>query len=120
MNTTTNYSLPQWEDTDRVTREDINGAMSAIDGAIAGKCRIVTGSYVGDDTNDRGITLGSKPKAVFFSGYGAFNTSGGFFTAEHGLGLASAPSAAVTDTGFIIKSSTLNRGSTTYIYLAFM
>lgn len=36
MNYTENYSLPQWEDTDRVTRESVNGAMAAVDSAIAG------------------------------------------------------------------------------------
>ena len=36
MNTTTNYSLPQWEATDAVTRGDVNSAMSSIDSAIAG------------------------------------------------------------------------------------
>lgn len=35
MNHTTNYSLPQWEDADRVTRGDVNGAMSSIDAALA-------------------------------------------------------------------------------------
>lgn len=35
MNYTENYSLPQWEDTDAVKREDVNGAMSSIDSAIA-------------------------------------------------------------------------------------
>ena len=34
MNHTTNYNLPQWEDTDRVTRADMNAAMSTIDTAI--------------------------------------------------------------------------------------
>ena len=36
MNYTTNYSLPQWEASDRVTRESVNGAMAAVDTAIAG------------------------------------------------------------------------------------
>ena len=36
MNYTENYSLPQWEATDRVTREAVNSAMSSIDSAIAG------------------------------------------------------------------------------------
>ena len=35
MNYTTNYSLPQWEATDRITRGSVNGAMSTIDSAIA-------------------------------------------------------------------------------------
>ena len=34
MQHTTNYDLPQWEDTDVVTREDVNGAMTAIDTAV--------------------------------------------------------------------------------------
>ena len=34
MQHTTNYNLPQWEDTDAVKREDVNAAMSAIDAAI--------------------------------------------------------------------------------------
>lgn len=49
MNHTTNYSLPQWEDSDRVTREDVNSAMSSIDTAMAGlgNCKIVCGVYRG-------------------------------------------------------------------------
>ena len=41
MNYTENYSLPQWEDTDVVTREDVNGAMSSIDSAIANASPLV-------------------------------------------------------------------------------
>ena len=41
MNYTTNYNLPQWEETDVVTREDVNGAMSAIDSAIANASPLV-------------------------------------------------------------------------------
>ena len=36
MQHTTNYNLPQWEDTDAVKREDVNGAMSAVDAALTG------------------------------------------------------------------------------------
>lgn len=36
MQHTTNYNLPQWEASDAVRREDVNGAMSAIDAALAG------------------------------------------------------------------------------------
>ena len=35
MQHTTNYNLPQWEDTDTVKREDMNGAFAAVDTAIA-------------------------------------------------------------------------------------
>ena len=41
MNYTTNYNLPQWEDTDVVTREDVNGAMASIDSAIANASPLV-------------------------------------------------------------------------------
>ena len=97
---------------DRVTK-------SYLEDAIAAKCEVVFGAYVGNDASEREITLGFRPKAVFFSGSGQFNTSGGFFTAEHGLGPAFAPNAAVTDTGFAIKTSTLNSSRTEYIYVAF-
>ena len=57
MNTTTNYNLPQWEDTDVITRGDVNDAMSSIDSAIAGlaaavagKVHIETWTYVGEGT----------------------------------------------------------------------
>ena len=49
MTYTTNYNLPQWEDTDIVKREDVNGAMAVIDAAIAaaGSVWIESGSYIG-------------------------------------------------------------------------
>ena len=69
MNTTTNYNLPQWEDSDRVTRESVNGAMSSIDAALAaaggGNCKIVYGTYTG--TGEYGtnheirLTFDAKP-----------------------------------------------------------
>lgn len=34
MNYTENYSFPQWEGSDRVTREDVNRAMTAVDTAL--------------------------------------------------------------------------------------
>ena len=68
MNYTENYSLPQWEDTDVVTREDVNGAMSAIDTALSGVMggfRFVTGSFAGDGTIRRSYDIGAKPTYVF-------------------------------------------------------
>ena len=41
MNHTENYNLPQWETSDRVTREGVNNAMSSIDAAIAGASPLV-------------------------------------------------------------------------------
>ena len=42
---------------DRVTK-------SYIEDVLAGKCRIVTGSYQGNDTDNRFISLGFTPKLV--------------------------------------------------------
>ncbi|MBR1885671.1 MAG: hypothetical protein IJ812_04610 [Schwartzia sp.] len=68
MNYTENYSLPQWEDTDVVTREDVNGAMSRIDAALAaaggGNCKIVYGMYLGQNSNVVSIDFDSNPVAI--------------------------------------------------------
>ena len=74
MNHTTNYNLPQWEDADRVTRADMNAAMSAIDTALAGTGRIVVGSYVGNGTygssHKNSLTFDFEPKLVVLCGRG--------------------------------------------------
>ena len=70
MNHTTNYNLPQWEDTDRVTRTDVNAAMSTIDAAIAGvgNCRVAYGTYTGTGTfgnsSPNTLTFDFEPKLV--------------------------------------------------------
>ena len=70
MNQTENYSLPQWEATDRVTRESVNDAMAAIDAAleaIGGK-PYVLGSYEGNDSTTRVINVGVRPSLVIIVG----------------------------------------------------
>ena len=62
MDYTQNLNLPQFAETDRIHHDDFNDAFQAID---AGMPRIVTGSYVGDDTAERTINLGKRPKFVF-------------------------------------------------------
>ena len=72
MTHTTNYNLNQWEAGDRVTRADFNADNAAIDAALAalaGGAKLTTGSYVGDGTNGRVITLPFAPKAMFLIGY---------------------------------------------------
>ena len=70
MQHTTNYILPQWEDSDRVTREAVNGAFSTIDGALGTMPRIAAGSYTGNGQteNEENIiqhfSLGFRPKLV--------------------------------------------------------
>lgn len=65
MNHTTNYNLPQWEDTDAVRREDVNAAMSAIDAALAkcGDAFVVSGSYLGQGINPT-LTFEHTPAVV--------------------------------------------------------
>ena len=83
MNHTTNYDLPQWEDSDVVRRADVNSAMNSIDAAIkaaadaaAGGVKAAVGSYVGTGTkgagNPNSITFGFVPKLVIlFPGIGS-------------------------------------------------
>ena len=80
MNHTTNYNLPQWEDADRVTRGDFNGAMQSIDAAVkslsdaaGAKAEIVYGTYTGTGTGgslERAcvLTFDSPPKLVIIVG----------------------------------------------------
>lgn len=92
MNRTSSYNLCQWEETDRVRRTDFNednvkidqalGALrdgkaeaSALEGlalTVAGKgnCLIETGSYTGDGSSSRTITITAsfKPKLVVVVG----------------------------------------------------
>ena len=64
MNYTENYQLPQWEESDRILMADFNAAMGNIDGAIAEIPHMVLGSYTGDGTASRTISLGFTPRAV--------------------------------------------------------
>lgn len=68
---TTNYQLHQWEATDDFLRTDFNEDFAKIDAAIRSavetaqaKPEIVAGSYTGDNTENRQITLGFQPRAV--------------------------------------------------------
>ena len=74
MQHTTNYSLPQWEDTDAIKREDVNGALAAVDAAIAGaSLEIQTGSYGGASApSTRPLVITYKPKMILL-----FNDGGG-------------------------------------------
>ena len=71
MQHTTNYDLPQWEATDAVRREDVNGAMSSIDSAIeaaaatgGGNCYIRNFIYTG-----YGAYGVNDPMTLFTPGY---------------------------------------------------
>ena len=68
MNYPTNYELPQWEAGDRVKRADMNGAMSAIDAALAGAggAKIAYGTYIGTGeygpNHQNSLTFDFEPK----------------------------------------------------------
>ena len=64
MNYTQNYQLNQWEQSDRVLMDDFNVDNQKIEAALGMKCQVVTGSYTGDGTETRAISLGFTPKAV--------------------------------------------------------
>ena len=71
---TANYQLHQWESADFFLRTDFNADFAKLDAALAGKAGLaelaeklgaVTGSYTGDGSANRTITLGAAPVAVF-------------------------------------------------------
>ena len=79
MQHTTNYDLPQWEDTDRILREDMNGAMSIIDAAMAGLsggARVEEFHYTGQASVENVIptviTFPEKPILFTVLGYDTF------------------------------------------------
>ena len=70
---TANYQLHQWEPADFFLRTDFNADFAKLDAALAGKAGLadlankpdaVTGSYAGDGTAGRTISLGFAPAAV--------------------------------------------------------
>ena len=71
---TANYQLHQWEPADFFLRTDFNADFAKLDAALAGKAGLadlaeklgaVTGSYTGDGSAGRTISLGFAPIAVF-------------------------------------------------------
>ena len=133
MNHTTNYNLPQWEDTDRVTREDINGAMSVIDAALSGTAKVAAGRYNGNSTYNnqttQTFTLGFHPKAVLVVQSGRFFSSHtALFTRDYTITYGESKLGKITDDGFQVgsgydgsgndASTSLNSNSLFYTYLA--
>ena len=71
---TANYQLHHWEPADFFLRTDFNADFAKLDAALAGKAGLadlaeklgaVTGSYTGDGSTSRTISLGFAPIAVF-------------------------------------------------------
>ena len=117
---TTNYGLHQWESTDDFLRTDFNTDFQKIDAALAGiqadtdgKVEMVTGTYQGDGSDERTITLGFQPKAVV--------VSSGYYTAVSPFGVPNT-GITVTATGFqvqqISSNVTFNMAGYPYTYAA--
>ena len=128
MNQTTNYQLPQWEAGDTVKREDFNDLASKTDAALAGlqtavegAASVVFGSYRGNGTYPRDITLGFRPKAVILATSTGIMSSGGttlggLFGSQLGnLGSV----ASVTNTGFQLTGDHTNISGYIFHFIAF-
>ena len=132
-NKTQNYQLHGWAFGDEFPRAELNANFTKLDTALkaeetarksavtaeanartaglAGKSRVVTGSYVGNGTDSQTITLGFTPKAVLvravngvtgdtYRTYGALAVTGQ--NAENNVG----PLLALTANGFRAYYST--------------
>ncbi len=120
---TEHYGLSQWESGDAFLREEFNRDHANIDGALAEKCEAVYGSYTGDGTAGRRVTLGFQPKAVIVKRPDNYQE---FF---HSNEVQYAPAMAVrgvagnllnvTEDGFQVeKHGLVNNQGQRYIYLA--
>ena len=135
-NSTPNYSLPQWEMDDRILVEDFNEAMHSIDEALSLKAQVIFGSYEGDGSAERTITLGKTPKAVLVmsargevSHYAAtsiYNCYGGLALAGSPVSIDGQSAIAVVNNGFKVYRDNLhgphiytNEENLTYNYIAF-
>lgn len=88
MEHTSNYNLSQWAGEDRILREDFNADNAKIEAALQAATEtalaehVTIGSYVGDDTKGRVITLPFTPKAVILLGYINSNSALSVITAN--------------------------------------
>ena len=137
---TANYQLHQWEPADFFLRTDFNADFAKLDAALAGKADLadlaeklgaVTGSYTGDGTANRTVTLGAAPAAVFLR---EDEDSGAILAVQNGAVLdeeGEVTMLAVTGQGFQItydayftgvsnkvREPYTNRPGITYRYLA--
>ena len=128
MTKTTNYQLSQWAKSDRLMMDDFNADNAKIDAALKavvdGTMQFITGSYVGDGTEDRVIDLGVVPKLAIV--FGTYSTDSGMIsllTQEACCHIANI--ADVSTNSFALEGSTLhvknskyqNRANTTIRYV---
>ena len=123
-NYTSSYQLCQWEAEDKVLRTDFNADNQKIDAALGGmatktelaqKAQLVTGTYTGDGSASRIISLGFRPKAVLLAHengytcyyYNGYNCYGGLILDGIPLRLYNAQGrevcAEILDNGFQVR-----------------
>lgn len=95
-----------------------------IDAALASQTKIVSGTYVGDGTSGRKISLVFKPKIVFASivtgnqpGYIGFDV-GASWNVANANATFTPPRITMQSDGFVLTDSTINGNGATYQYLA--
>ena len=125
---TTNYGLHQWESTDDFLRTDFNTDFQKIDTAIHGL--VVFGTFTGDGTDGRVISLGFTPRAVYIcseEGRAGFSSGsgycyGGLLGPGAPLRLDDTIAAEVVAGGFKLSNTDsyirLNSSSYVFFYLA--
>lgn len=64
-NKTEHYQLNQWDPEDDFLRTDFNEDNAKIDAALGSKCGVVFGTYVGDGTASRTISIGFTPDILY-------------------------------------------------------
>ena len=141
-NHTSNYDLPQWEATDPFKREDFNDAFQKIDTEIKGAndaasnavnavntavsqiecCNVMVGTYTGDSTSSRTISLGVTPKAVVVIDKGLAILHDSKYYGGAAVTGYDSTTVKITTGGFIVRNSgssfMANSSSNTYLYIA--
>ena len=111
MNHTTNYQLSQWAKSDRLMMDDFNADNQKIDAALKANAdaamQFITGSYVGDGTEDRVIDLGVPPKlAIVLGTYGSASSMISLLTSETCCNVVD--SAGISTNFFALEGSMLH------------
>ena len=98
MGQTNNYGLKQWESWERVTRGEVNGNFSAIDsqlkevsGTAEEKCQMVYGTYTGDGSTNRKLSLPIQPKVVLLESKDGIRQHDRYQFLRGGLALSGSP-----------------------------
>ena len=128
---TQHYQLPQWEKSDRILMDDFNDAMEKIEGGLEEKIGATFGTYKGNGSSSRKISLGFTPTAVYIctrEGLAGYSTGsrycyGGLMAQGSPLLLSGTKAAEVVDGGFKVYKPNdyirINVSGEVYHYLAF-